>query len=441
MKQLVLASLLAPLLLAGCSGPQAARKPVVWPYPPEKPRVRFVRAFASEADLGQSGFQTFMRAVTGNNGVLAINQPMGLALRPGEQRLVVACPAQKIVLEFNLATKEVTRVAADEAYKPKSPFDVAVDADDNLYVSDSVGRAVMVYGPHGDFLRKIGSEKLLERPTGLAIDNERKLLYVADSSSRSSNHHTVETFTLDGKHVRSIGKKGDGLGEFYFPVYLAVSPNGNLYVADTFNNRIQVFSPKGKFLTTFGKQGEGFGAFGRIKGLAFDAFGNLHVVDGEYGIIQIFNADHVPLMYYGGRANLLEFFDMPTAIVADSKKNVYVANFYMARINQYELINITAEEVAATLKSNGAQAQDDTSGPAKIEQTPEAPTGEVQPASAPAGEPQGGEVEPASAPAEEPKAAPSDAEPQKQPPPSAEEGAAPTKSDEPAQKAPASDAP
>jgi tripartite motif-containing protein 71 len=61
--------------------------------------------------------------------------------------------------------------------------------------------------------------------------------------------------TLQVKFLFSFGKRGEKPGEFSFPAGISSDPNGNIYVADTGNNRIQKFDAKGKLLTFIG----GFG--------------------------------------------------------------------------------------------------------------------------------------------------------------------------------------
>ena len=331
---------LAALLASACATP-APRKEVVWPAPPDVARVRFVRAFGAEADLGPSGWQMFARAITGEQSPLRVVQATGVAVGNDEKKIYVAQPSG--LLCFDLESKVVTQVGTQPGYELSLPFDLDFDAEGAMYVSDSVRHSVMVYAPDGAFRAEIGKAELV-RPTGIAIDRARGLLYVADSANKASDHHVIEVYKLAGEHVRTIGKKGTGPGELYFPVYLALSPAGEIYVGDVMNFRIQIFDSEGKLRGSFGEAGDTYGKFGRIKGLAFDAFGNLHVADGEYGLVQILNARHEPLMYYGGRAAALEFFDMPTGIAVDSKNNLYVANFYIGRVNQYQIINTKAED-------------------------------------------------------------------------------------------------
>ena len=54
---------------------------------------------------------------------------------------------------------------------------------------------------------------------------------------------------MDFKEVRSFGKRGSAPGQFKNPRGLAFDRAGNLYVADTSNNRIQIVSTTGEYIT------------------------------------------------------------------------------------------------------------------------------------------------------------------------------------------------
>ena len=49
------------------------------------------------------------------------------------------------------------------------------------------------------------------------------------------------------------GSEGSGDGQFYSPNGIAVDSSGNVYVADTENQRIQKFTTDGEFITAMGK--------------------------------------------------------------------------------------------------------------------------------------------------------------------------------------------
>ncbi len=77
------------------------------------------------------------------------------------------------------------------------------------------------------------------------------------------------------KLLRKIGTTGKNHtltdpGNFSKPTNVAVDKDGNLYVADTLNDRVEVFDADGNFIRTLGKNGDGPGDFARPKGIAVD---------------------------------------------------------------------------------------------------------------------------------------------------------------------------
>lgn len=330
-------------LLAGCAH-APPRPPVVWPEAPDTPRIRFVTAFRHTDDLDTGSWSRFRRSVLGGSNDPALHQPMGLAISDDGQRVYVADPGISHVFVADLKSKRVALFAPDEAMG--QPFNVALDAEENVYVTDPGGAVLHVFTKDGKPLKTLGA-KLFDRPTGLAIDRDRKLIYVSDTSHAKSEVHRVRVLDFDGKLVRDLGqpKRGEADGEWNFPTYVAVDKAGDVFVADSMNFRIQEFDASGKFLRKFGVNGDGPGAFSRIKGLAFDGFGNLYVVDGGHSNVQLFNEEFQVLMFFGGYAKKLEYFDVPSGIAIDPRTNrIYVCNEFVSRINVYELINTRPED-------------------------------------------------------------------------------------------------
>ncbi len=357
------ASIVAVAVASGCATAKNPRR-VVWPPPPEKTRIEFVRTLRSSSDV-ESGLRRFWSAISGTRGI-TLENPTALALSPDEKRLYVSCAPKGLVVLFDFE-KGTARLAANvDGRRPKMPFGLAVDGDGNLYVGDQGDKVVWVYSADGKFLRQIGKD-MFDRPAGVAFDRRRRLLYVVDGSFGGSRRHRVEVFAPDGRHLRTIGTRGSNPGEFNFPSYVTVAPDGKVYVADTLNFRIQVFDPEGTFLTMFGEGGEAPGQFGKIKGIAFDSFGNLYVVDGQVAIVQMFNSKFQPLMYFGGALRLPEFMYVPNSIVIDSRNRIYVSDFAFSHVNEYALVNTTAadsDESAPKAQSAPKEASDSPAPPA-----------------------------------------------------------------------------
>jgi sugar lactone lactonase YvrE len=334
---------LALLAATGCATTGAVPKgDVVWPLPPDKPRIRYLGSFAKPEHLPRSGGRAFLDALLPQDPRLRIQSPTGLALSPDERTLFVACGPAGRVIAVDLEAGAMRLVAAEEGHKAVQPFDVAVDAEGRLFVSDKLGNAILAYDADGRFLRAFGQE-VLQNPMALALDRKRQLLYVVNGAAVKATEHRVEVFSLAGEHLRTMGKRGSGPGEFNFPSYLFVDPAGNLYVADMLNFRIQVFDPDGGQLELFGQIGGGEpGTFDKIKGMAFDSFRNLYVVDSLHGV-QILNARHQPLMFFGGQG----FMKSPNAIVIDSRNRIFVSDYALNGVHRFVLFNTSAEDSVA----------------------------------------------------------------------------------------------
>ena len=120
------------------------------------------------------------------------------------------------------------------------------------------------------------------------------------------------------KQVGKWGKVGTGNGQFGNGVFgLATSKGGNVYAADTSNNRIQVFTAKGGFVDKFGALGGGNGQFSGPSDVAIAPDGSVFVADYSNNRVQKLSA--------GGGFQLAIPASQPTAVGVDAEGNLYVA--------------------------------------------------------------------------------------------------------------------
>jgi tripartite motif-containing protein 71 len=99
-------------------------------------------------------------------------------------------------------------------------------------------------------------------------------VFVADSAN-----NRVQKFTNDGTFVATWGSSGSADGQFDTILGIAVDANGNVFVTDFGNSRIQKFTNAGTFLAKWGSSGSGDGQFNNPYGVAVDADGNVFVID------------------------------------------------------------------------------------------------------------------------------------------------------------------
>ena len=86
-------------------------------------------------------------------------------------------------------------------------------------------------------------------PWGEAV-NARDEIAVTDCWN-----HRIQIFSSDGNYSRSLGRKGNKRGEFKFPMGITFHNNGNIFLADSENHRIQIFNGEGKYESSFGGKG------------------------------------------------------------------------------------------------------------------------------------------------------------------------------------------
>ncbi len=94
---------------------------------------------------------------------------------------------------------------------------------------------------------------------------------------------------------------GSAHGRFNGPQGIAVDLHGDVYVADTGNNRIQEFSPTGRFMRPIGREGTGPGELIKPSGVAVDRQGNVYVADYHNNRIEKFSPTGKPLWATHGR--------------------------------------------------------------------------------------------------------------------------------------------
>lgn len=126
-----------------------------------------------------------------------------------------------------------------EIIGPVKIVDVKRDSSGNLYLLSEETSKVYVYDAAEEFLfsfgRKGGSTGKMSRPKSLAIDEQKKVIYIVDYM-----RHTILIFGMSGRFMYEFGGLGSAPGWFQYPTGLALNREHQLLVADLFNHRVQV---------------------------------------------------------------------------------------------------------------------------------------------------------------------------------------------------------
>ena len=127
------------------------------------------------------------------------------------------------------------------------------------------------------------------------------------------------------------GSRGSAPGQFIDPLGVAVDSAGNVFVADTGNNRIQMLSSTGRYR----RSGLDTRHFSQPYGVAVDAQGDIYVSEGGTNRVDKLSASGKLLARWGGKGSGPGRFDGPGGIAVDAKGNVYVSDIGNNRVQKF----------------------------------------------------------------------------------------------------------
>lgn len=322
----------APGTLFERSGPD-----LVWPSPPDEPRVRYVGDLRTTDDLkaGKSFGQGLGEFFFGKDSIYAMLSPMGVCT-DGKDRVFVADSNAQTLHVFDLGARTYARweppVKEKGAPAYSQPVAVAFDAAaQRVLVADSVAGVIETFALDGTYQGALGSG-VLRRPCGVAADAGGRV-YAVDVLS-----HAVIVFDRAGTQVAQIGSRGSELGQFNYPTNIAIAPDGRLFVTDTLNFRVQVLQPDGTPIRQIGRKGDLPGYFSQPKGVAIGPDSIAFVVDANFEAVQMFDADAQLLMSFGREGHGPGEFWLPAGICVDPSGRVFVADSYNKRIQVFQLV-------------------------------------------------------------------------------------------------------
>lgn len=327
---------------------------IVWPNPPAIARIKYQAFYAAEkisqVDAENSTKKAkWMDRLAGtapeaeSTKILwQLNEPYGLAM-DSKNNLYVADQKVGAIFIFNTQTRDLDMIKNKEHAHFARIIGLAMDDNDRLFVSDPGLHHVMVFDKTHK-AEDVITDGMVE-PGGLAIDRENRLLYVADVKLDQVLVYDADSLKL----LRKLGTTGHNHeltspGDFSRPTGLAVDKDGNLYVADTLNNRIEIFDADGVFIRAYGKNGDGPGYFSRPKGVAIDGDNHIWVVDGAQDRVQVFNQEFQLLISFGGHGLLPGQFQGLVGIAIDKDNRVFTSEIFPGRVQQFQYVNDTEAE-------------------------------------------------------------------------------------------------
>ncbi len=234
------------------------------------------------------------------------------------------------------------------------PFGVVLDHAGNLYLADAgdhnqihkIGadgvRTVLASQREG-YADGIGAAAAFNTPSGMALDPAGNLI-VADTGN-----HVIRKISVAGVVSTLAGSGAPGYvdgaaaqAQFNGPIGVAVDQAGNVYVSDTYNDRIRKIAPDGSVSTVAGGAAPGYAdgpaaaaLFDTPTGLALDARGNLFIADTQNGAIRKLGIDgQVSTLARTDEQATDPLLRRPLALALNADGYLYVGDMARGRILQ-----------------------------------------------------------------------------------------------------------
>ena len=276
--------------------PERATTFVLYPPPPDTPRVQYLTSISNSRDVETPRNPSFWDRLSGDvpeeEASRSVLKPYGVTMDRG--RIFVCDTRLNGIVVIDLSTKQFEQWTPTGFGQLQKPINCFVDpSDGRLYVADVDRGDVVVFDKDRNFVTAFAADPE-SRPVDVFVKDGQA--WVADYAKRQVQVFEGPTFELTGVIPRA---DVDSAGVIVNPTNLWVTDN-RAYVSDVGAADVKVYEHNGTYLRTIGTLGRNPGQFVRPKGVAVDREGVVYVVDAATSVVQMFDHEGQTLMYFGG---------------------------------------------------------------------------------------------------------------------------------------------
>ena len=272
---------------------------------------------------------TYVRSL-GSSGPGKLQQPIGVVVAAsgeifvsssGDNRIVVFGPEGAFRRSFGRE--------GDGPGELQRPMHLSIGPDGLLYVPEYLNDRISIFRQDGTFVSHL-APKGLDAP-GAVIIGRDGTMYIA-----SFYHHEVLRLSSQGKPLAPWGTPGRiEQGKLHYPTDLAFAPDGSLWVADAYNNRLQHFANGQSTAVVGWDLGLRIFGFRVATGVAVDPLGRVYGADFGHGKVRVFDPNGTPLDSFGSEGKGPAQFDRPESIAFHDDR-IYVTDFGNHRLQEWK---------------------------------------------------------------------------------------------------------
>ncbi|MBE9490075.1 MAG: hypothetical protein IMY67_07280, partial [Bacteroidetes bacterium] len=266
-----------------------------------------------------------------------------------------------------------------------APGRMAIDTDDNIYVTDAIQKSIVKYNAQGNYISTINSGL---SPLSIAINDKNQLfvgdqntgdIYTIHSNGTKTKFYTGLSFpasmvfgsnnilyVVDSKQKKVIGLNVSGavvkdftFNTFTFPTGIAFDYQNNHIIVSEHGGigedmecgggcslcwstmgpqtSIYIFDLDGNHLISFGCFGTDDGLFQRIQGITVGTCGNIYATDPYLGRVSVFDSDGNYITKFGQQGDNLGELNLPMDIDFSSDNRVFVSSMNKGEIDIFTI--------------------------------------------------------------------------------------------------------
>ncbi len=221
------------------------------------------------------------------------------------------------------------------------PWGIEVGPDGSVYVADTWNHRIQKFTPDGEFINTWGFFGQAETPYALWGPRDIAINWQGQVLVSDTGNKRIVVYDADGNAITEFGTAGLELGQFDEPVGLAIGLDEDLYVVDTWNQRIQQFllSPQNIYEPV--NSWDVVGWYGQSLDnkpfLDVSSNGNVFATDPEgYRVLQ-FTSDGEFVNYFGNLSTGPDGFGLVGGIAVDQNDGVWVSDPGNDRVMHFTL--------------------------------------------------------------------------------------------------------